>query len=38
MTIAASLLPEFDQEIATTRKLLERVPSEEGTWKPHPKS
>jgi uncharacterized damage-inducible protein DinB len=38
MSIAASLLPEFDQEMATTRKLLERVPAEKGTWKPHPKS
>lgn len=31
-------LPEFDQEMATTRRLLERVPSEKGPWKPHPKS
>jgi uncharacterized damage-inducible protein DinB len=31
-------LKEFDQEMASTRKLLERVPSEEATWKPHPKS
>jgi uncharacterized damage-inducible protein DinB len=38
VTIAASLLPEFDQEMATTRRLLERVPSEKGSWKPHPKS
>jgi len=38
MTIAESLLPEFDHEMATTRKLLERVPSDKGTWKPHPKS
>lgn len=38
MSIAASLLPEFDQEMATTRKVLERVPSESGPWKPHPKS
>src|SRR5438093_8691461 len=38
MTIAESLLPEFDHEMATTRKLLERVPSEKGAWKPHPKS
>src|SRR4051812_37609273 len=29
---------EFDLEMATTRKLLERVPSEKGTWKPHEKS
>jgi uncharacterized damage-inducible protein DinB len=38
MTIAESLLPEFDQEMATTRRLLERVPSDQGQWKPHPKS
>ena len=38
MTIGESLLPEFDQEMATTRRLLERVPSEKGTWKPHEKS
>jgi uncharacterized damage-inducible protein DinB len=38
MSIAEALLPEFDQEMATTRKLLERVPSDQGSWKPHPKS
>ncbi|KPK07468.1 MAG: hypothetical protein AMS20_02700 [Gemmatimonas sp. SG8_28] len=38
MTIAETLLPELDQEMATTRRLLERVPSEKGQWKPHPKS
>ena len=38
MTIAESLLPEFDQEMSTTRRLLERVPSDKGEWKPHPKS
>src|SRR5262245_22549978 len=37
-SIAQNLLPEFDQEMATTRRLLERVPSDQGTWKPHPKS
>jgi uncharacterized damage-inducible protein DinB len=31
-------LPEFDQEMKVTRRLLERVPSDKGTWKPHPKS
>ena len=36
--IGASLLPEFDQEMATTRRVLERVPGERGDWKPHPKS
>jgi len=38
MSIAENLLPEFDEEMATTRRLLERVPSDKGTWKPHPKS
>jgi uncharacterized damage-inducible protein DinB len=38
MTLGKSLLPEFDQEMATTRKLLERVPDGKGDWKPHPKS
>ena len=31
-------LAEFDQEMATTRRLLERVPTEKGRWKPHEKS
>lgn len=31
-------LAEFDQEMATTRRLLERVPDDKGSWKPHPKS
>jgi uncharacterized damage-inducible protein DinB len=31
-------LPEFDHEMATTRRLLERVPSDRGEWKPHEKS
>ena len=38
MTIGAQFLPEFDEEMATTRRLLERVPSERGEWKPHAKS
>ena len=38
MSIAESLLPELDQEMTTTRRLLERVPSDRGHWKPHPKS
>jgi len=31
-------LAEFDAEMATTRRLLERVPTEKGEWKPHAKS
>jgi uncharacterized damage-inducible protein DinB len=38
MTIAELLLPEFDAEIATTRRVLERVPDGRGEWKPHDKS
>jgi uncharacterized damage-inducible protein DinB len=38
MPIADMVLPEFDQEMATTRRVIERVPTEKGTWKPHPKS
>lgn len=38
MTLADSLLPEFDQEMSTTRRLLERVPSDKAEWKPHPRS
>ena len=32
------LLAEFDHEMATTRKLLERVPEDRLSWKPHAKS
>jgi len=38
MSIGQSLIAEFDQEMTTTRRVLERVPSEKGTWKPHEKS
>jgi uncharacterized damage-inducible protein DinB len=38
MSIAELLLPEFDNEIAVTRRVLERVPDDRGEWKPHPKS
>ena len=33
-----ALLPEFDREMTTTRKVLERVPNESLAWKPHAKS
>jgi uncharacterized damage-inducible protein DinB len=32
------LLPEFDQEMANTRKILERYPEGKSDWKPHDKS
>jgi uncharacterized damage-inducible protein DinB len=38
MTQVAIPLKEFDQEMASTRRLLERVPEERGPWKPHDKS
>ncbi|MGW8281702.1 MAG: DinB family protein [Gemmatimonadota bacterium] len=38
MPIAASLLPEFDHEMANTRRTLERVPESTFDWKPHQKS
>ncbi|HEX3685103.1 MAG TPA: DinB family protein [Bryobacteraceae bacterium] len=38
MTIARKLLPEFDEEFATTRKFLALVPDDKLTWKPHEKS
>src|ERR1700691_5373804 len=38
MKISETVLPEFDQEMANTRKVLERVPAAKFSWKPHPKS
>jgi uncharacterized damage-inducible protein DinB len=38
MTYAEMLLPEFDQEMASTRKLLERLPDDKFDWQPHAKS
>jgi uncharacterized damage-inducible protein DinB len=38
MTIGQTLVPEFDLEMTTTRRVLERVPGDKGHWKPHPKS
>src|SRR5260370_17775544 len=38
MPISQTLLPEFDQEMANTRKLLERVPDGKFDYKPHEKS
>lgn len=34
----ATLLPEFDQEMANTRKMLERVPGDRFDFRPHEKS
>jgi uncharacterized damage-inducible protein DinB len=38
MAMSAALLPEFDHEMANTRKILERVPDDKFDWKPHVKS
>jgi uncharacterized damage-inducible protein DinB len=38
MAIKDALLPEYDHEMGTTRKLLERIPDNRLTWKPHHKS
>jgi uncharacterized damage-inducible protein DinB len=38
MPIAQMLLPEFDLEMANTRKMLERVPDGKFAYKPHEKS
>ena len=38
MTFGQSLLSEFGQEMAATRRAIARVPSDKGDWKPHPKS
>ena len=38
MSYAETLLPEFDQEMASTRKVLERIPDDKLDWKAHPKS
>jgi len=37
-SIQQALLPEFDQEMAATRKVLERVPDDKMSWSPHEKS
>lgn len=38
MSISKSLLPEFEHEMANTRKTLERIPEDKFGWKPHEKS
>ena len=38
MSISEALLPEFDQEMANTRRTLERIPEDKFDWKPHEKS
>ena len=38
MAIADALIGEMDQEVGTTRRVLERVPGDKLAWKPHEKS
>ena len=38
MALKDGLLAEFDHEMGTTRRLLERLPEAKLTWKPHQKS
>ena len=38
MSIAQSLLAEFETQAAITRRFLERLPEDKLTWKPHNKS
>lgn len=38
MSATKYYLPEFDQEMAITRRVLDRVPEDKLDWKPHPRS
>ena len=38
MSVAQTMLAEFEQEAKTTRKFLERLPGDKLDWRPHPKS
>ena len=38
MSMTQALLKEFETEAGTTRRVLERVPGDKLTWKPHRKS
>jgi uncharacterized damage-inducible protein DinB len=38
MKVSDALLPELDQELASTRKCLARIPDDKFSYKPHPKS
>ena len=38
MTVKDALLAEYDHEMGTTRRLLERIPDDKLGWKPHEKS
>ena len=38
MSLTRSFMPEFEQECANTRKMLELIPDDKLGWKPHEKS
>ncbi|HEY8623667.1 MAG TPA: DinB family protein [Casimicrobiaceae bacterium] len=38
MSLSQILLPEFDEEMANTRKMIERIPDGQFEYQPHPKS
>ena len=38
MALKDAILAEYDHEMAATRKVLERIPDEKLTWRPHDKS
>src|SRR5215471_7851226 len=38
MTMINGMLQELEQEAHTTRRVLERVPNDRLTWRPHPKA
>ena len=38
MSVAKSLIAEFEEQVPFTRKFLERLPEDKLTWKPHEKS
>jgi len=38
MSFSELILAELAQEMPTSRRLLERVPTDKGSWKPHEKS
>jgi uncharacterized damage-inducible protein DinB len=37
-TTSSAMRREFQEEVAITRRVLDRVPEDKLTWKPHPKS
>lgn len=38
MNVMESMLNEFNEEVVVTKRVLDRVPADKLTWKPHPRS